>query len=41
MINKKIQLGDLKILSIYIDRDEELWLKHLNEYPEQWIQGRD
>jgi len=41
IINQKIKSEDLKILSIYTDKDEKLWLDHLNEYPESWINGRD
>jgi thioredoxin-related protein len=41
IINQKIQSGQLKILSIYTDKDEKIWLDHLNEYPDSWIQGRD
>jgi hypothetical protein len=37
----KVKSGGLIILSMYTDRDEKLWLSHLNEYPESWIQGRD
>ncbi len=41
IINQMLKTGDLKILSIYTDKDEKLWLNHLNEYPQSWIQGRD
>lgn len=41
IINQKIKTGELKILSIYTEKDEKLWLKHLNEYPQKWLQGRD
>lgn len=33
--------GILKILSIFPDTDEKLWLHHLRDYPSDWIQGRD
>lgn len=41
IINKMLQTGELKILAMYTDKDERLWLEHLNEYPEKWIRGRD
>lgn len=41
IINHKIKAGQLKVLSIYTDKDENLWLEHLNEYPKSWMQGRD
>lgn len=41
IINQKLKAGELKLLSIYTDKDEKLWLKHLKEYPANWIQGRD
>jgi hypothetical protein len=40
-IRLKVKSGELKVLSMYTDKDEKLWLSHLNEYPESWIQGRD
>jgi hypothetical protein len=40
-INKKIKTGELKILAVYTDKDEKIWLDHLNEMPEDWIHGRD
>jgi thioredoxin-related protein len=41
IINQKLKAGDLKILSIYTDKDEKIWLDHLSEYPQSWIQGWD
>jgi hypothetical protein len=41
VIGDKLKIGDLKILSVYTDQDEQLWLNHLSEYPADWIQGRD
>jgi len=41
IITAKLNSGDLKILSIYTDNDETLWLNHLAEYPKQWLHGRD
>ena len=41
IISQKLKAGELKILSIYTDKDEKPWLDHLNEYPGQWLQGRD
>jgi hypothetical protein len=41
VITQKIQSTELKLLSIYTDKDEKLWLDHLKEYPGSWIQGRD
>jgi len=41
IISQKIKTGELRVLSVYTDPDEKLWLHHLNEYPPQWIQGRD
>jgi hypothetical protein len=41
VITNKIKSGSLKVLSIYTDKDEKLWLDHLKEYPSSWIQGRD
>jgi hypothetical protein len=41
VITGKIKTGELKVLSMYTDKDERLWLDHLKEYPGSWIQGRD
>jgi hypothetical protein len=41
IINQKLKIGALKILSIYTDKDEKLWWDYLSKYPESWIQGRD
>ena len=41
IINKKLALGELKVLSVYTDRDEQIWLNHLSELPAYWVNGRD
>ena len=41
IINSTIKSKKLKILAMYIDRDEKLWLDHLNDMPQEWIHGRD
>jgi hypothetical protein len=41
VITDKNESGALKVLSMYTDKDEKLWLDHLKEYPGKWIQGRD
>jgi thioredoxin-related protein len=40
-IGLMVKSSKLKVLSIYTDKDEKLWLDHLSEYPETWLQGRD
>lgn len=39
--SEKVKSGELKILAIYTDRDEKLWLDHLPGMPQNWIHGRD
>lgn len=39
IINQKLATGELKVLSIYADTDNEKWKSHLGEYPRQWLQG--
>lgn len=41
VISQQIEKKDLKVLTIYIDRDEQVWLDHLKEIPDTWINGRD
>lgn len=41
IISSMFKKGKLIILAVYTDKDEKLWLDHLNEYPSEWIQGRD
>jgi len=41
LVKSKLKTKKLKILAVYIDKDEALWRKHLNEMPEQWVVGRD
>lgn len=39
VIAQNIKEGNLKVLSIYPDKDEKRWLDHLSEYPPDWLQG--
>jgi hypothetical protein len=41
VISGMIKTGELKILAMYTDKDEKLWLDSLKSYPPQWIAGRD
>jgi len=41
VITSMIDEGELKVLSIYTDADEKLWLESLHTYPIKWIEGRD
>lgn len=41
IISEKVKSGELKILAIYTDKDEMVWLNQLCEMPEEWIHGRD
>ena len=41
IISGKIETGDLKILAMYTDKNEKLWLDSLKSYPAKWIAGRD
>jgi len=41
VINNAITRGQLKVLAIYVDRDENIWRKHLKENPNAWLEGRD
>jgi hypothetical protein len=40
-ISNAIANGRLKVLCIYTDKDLKVWTRHLNEYPTQWLHGRD
>jgi hypothetical protein len=31
----------LKVLAVYTDKDELIWLDHLKELPDTWVHGRD
>jgi hypothetical protein len=39
IINQKLKIGELKVLSIYADTDKKNWRSHLGDYPKQWLQG--
>lgn len=41
VIKGKVASGELKVLTVYTDKDEGLWLDHLKEMPESWIHGMD
>ena len=41
VINNKISNKQLKVLAIYTDKDEKVWLDHVSEMPAKWIQGKD
>jgi hypothetical protein len=41
IITEKTKSGELKVLSMYTDHDEKLWLDSLHTFPPQWIAGRD
>jgi thioredoxin-related protein len=41
IISGMIKTGELKILAMYTDRDERLWLDSLKSYSAKWIAGRD
>lgn len=40
-IKKMVSSGNLKILSMYIDKDIDLWKKHYDEFPSGWIYAYD
>ena len=40
-INKELEAGNLKILSVYPDEDKEEWERHLSDFPKEWINGYD
>lgn len=41
IVNSKVSNKELKVLAIYTDKEESVWLSHLSEMPEEWINGRD
>lgn len=41
IIQSKVRSEKLKVLAVYTDKDEKIWLDHLKEMPEAWIHGRD
>jgi len=41
VINNEVATGQLKVLAVYTDKDETVWLNHLTEFPKIWVQGRD
>lgn len=41
VIGKAVGSGELKVLAIYTDKDEKVWLDHLDDMPSPWIHGRD
>jgi len=41
VISNAIASGALKVLAIYSDADEKIWLTHLSAMPQNWIHGRD
>lgn len=40
LINRKLHAGELAIVAIYPDLDLNLWLRHLKEFPRNWVIGR-
>lgn len=40
-VSDLIEEGRLKILALYVDEDEALWRRHLDEIPAAWISARD
>jgi hypothetical protein len=41
VVNRSINKRKTKVLAIYTDKDEKVWLSHLPGYPASWIHGRD
>lgn len=41
VISDKIKSKELVVLAIYTDKDERVWLDHLDEMPAEWVHGRD
>jgi hypothetical protein len=41
IIKHKLKIGELALLSMYIDKDLKVWKDHLTELPKTWIAGRD
>jgi hypothetical protein len=41
IINRSIVKRKTKVLAIYTDRDEKVWLDHLPKLPATWVHGRD
>lgn len=41
VITRAVSSGDLKVLAIYTDRNEKIWINHLADMPSPWIHGRD
>jgi len=40
-ITSEVDKGNLKVLAVYVDKDEQTWRRHLRENPAAWIEGRD
>ena len=40
-INRMIEAGDLTVLSLYPDKQLDLWYKHAKDFPKQWIVACD
>jgi hypothetical protein len=40
-INRLEQAGELKIVAVYPDEDHTEWIKHLPDFPDEWINGYD
>ena len=41
LISQAVRDKHLKVLSMYIDEDLELWHEHLGDYPKEWIVAYD
>lgn len=41
VIKRLVHHHSLTVLAIYIDRDLELWKRHLAELPDNWVHGHD
>ena len=41
VIRRKLESGELKLLSVYTDTTVSKWKAHLKDYPAAWIHGRD
>ncbi|MGM9787652.1 MAG: DUF5106 domain-containing protein [Candidatus Cryptobacteroides sp.] len=41
LIGQAVKDRHLKVLSVYIDEDMELWQEHIGDYPKEWIVAYD
>ncbi|MGL5682274.1 MAG: DUF5106 domain-containing protein [Marinifilaceae bacterium] len=41
ILNEKIKSKQIKVLTVYVDEEVDLWKKQIKSYPQEWLNGYD